>query len=577
MFLKKTSVLSEGHSMSPIPITQSLRILRSVARREAPCSERRPHQAPHSLSKSALATSCYSRKTAVPSLSGFAPEMEALRKAFLMRPGCPQFSTRATSMSHLGSGSSIHPPRVLGSRSKSQRGMEDWLLDRQDSDQSSEGRPLLGSKSDCQLSTQRKSTSQTLSPVCSWGGTDQRLPWYIAVIQEKDRSLLALGEEVQRFSKLETQVQKKDQEIQMLQREMEALQKQLKCIIRNKGLKTPERPSWRMQGEDSPAELGRALSLELGSDEEDQGPGPEPKGAGDGAAGGTGAVQQEGAEEEEEKELEEEDEEELPQEGGGSWGQAFSVTESLEDELLAQLEEYERTLLEFQDELEAIGIRFCLATGTIASLQRQLTFQESQMQKVNMENEALQKELRERKQQLQAMSDKFSRLREDKKHREVMGLIEKDNLSLRQCVSDLEWQLAKRDGAIAELIAKVSALQAQFGLEQEHVQWWRQLQEDVRGRNESMQQAELQARVALESTQARLERLRSKIMQAAFSVTGVEALAAEISDNDILEALQRIILERNDYYHQLKQTGAKVPPPQQVEIPPSKSKKTLSK
>ncbi|XP_021099048.1 coiled-coil domain-containing protein 27 [Heterocephalus glaber] len=442
MFLKKTSVLSEGHSMSPIPITQSLRILRSVARREAPCSERRPHQAPHSLSKSALATSCYSRKTnvpkAVPSLSGFAPEMEALRKAFLMRPGCPQFSTRATSMSHLGSGSSIHPPRVLGSRSKSQRGMEDWLLDRQDSDQSSEGRPLLGSKSDCQLSTQRKSTSQTLSPVCSWGGTDQRLPWYIAVIQEKDRSLLALGEEVQRFSKLETQVQKKDQEIQMLQREMEALQKQLKCIIRNKGLKTPERPSWRespleagpmlgrpsllktthtdqqdvlqpaqMQGEDSPAELGRALSLELGSDEEDQGPGPEPKGAGDGAAGGTGAVQQEGAEEEEEKELEEEDEEELPQEGGGSWGQAFSVTESLEDELLAQLEEYERTLLEFQDELEAIGIRFCLATGTIASLQRQLTFQESQMQKVNMENEALQKELRERKQQLQAMSDKL--------------------------------------------------------------------------------------------------------------------------------------------------------------------------
>lgn len=35
-----------------------------------------------------------------------------------------------------------------------------------------------------------------------------------------------------------------------------------------------------------------------------------------------------------------------------------------------------------------------------------------------------------------------------------------------------------------------------------------------------------------------LERLRSRIMQAAFSVTGVKTLSTEITDNDILEALQ---------------------------------------
>lgn len=40
------------------------------------------------------------------------------------------------------------------------------------------------------------------------------------------------------------------------------------------------------------------------------------------------------------------------------------------------------------------------------SLQRQIVFQESQLQKMNAENELLQKELRERNRQLQAMSDK---------------------------------------------------------------------------------------------------------------------------------------------------------------------------
>lgn len=37
-----------------------------------------------------------------------------------------------------------------------------------------------------------------------------------------------------------------------------------------------------------------------------------------------------------------------------------------------------------------------------------MEFQESQLLKINMENEMLQKELRERKKQLQAMSDKVT-------------------------------------------------------------------------------------------------------------------------------------------------------------------------
>lgn len=47
-----------------------------------------------------------------------------------------------------------------------------------------------------------------------------------------------------------------------------------------------------------------------------------------------------------------------------------------------------------------------LLLGAITSLQRQTDFQESQLRKVTTENELLEKELRERKKQIQDMTDK---------------------------------------------------------------------------------------------------------------------------------------------------------------------------
>lgn len=41
-------------------------------------------------------------QNASPQDSGFMSEMEELRRKFLTRPGCPQFSTRSTSMTHYG-------------------------------------------------------------------------------------------------------------------------------------------------------------------------------------------------------------------------------------------------------------------------------------------------------------------------------------------------------------------------------------------------------------------------------------------------------------------------------------------
>ncbi|XP_035880998.1 coiled-coil domain-containing protein 27 [Phyllostomus discolor] len=596
----------------------------------------------------------------------FSSEVEDLRRMFLRRPDCPQFCSRATSMSSYVRAAPEGPPRKRPASIVALPGVvclspEAWKMPK-DSPSSQKGLDstadeslLPVSKSACEFGYLRKqSMSPTRSPATSGLVLGQshlrkRVPWYISVIHEKvpptpalapqlralreglpcavcsswpgaavlggaggwgrgrggcvahglppfpaqDHCLSVLGAEVQRLSELEEQVRRKDEEILALQGEREALRKQLRDLRRSKVSEAPsgqamkERPSepltklserlsflqtcirdeeelrhWRQMQEEYVMEH-RTRDLEaLG--EEEQGREGEPE-----------RLPEEGAEKERvELELDEEQEAEGR---AGSRRRACFPEDDFEEELMAQLQEYEQVIQEFQFELEVARTRLSLATGACISLQRQVDHQEAQLQKASMENQLLQKELRERKQQLQAMTDKFSNLREEKKWEEVKGLGEKDNLALRQRVWELEQELASRDGALAELDARVGRLQAQAAQSQKQQQGWQQLQEATRDRMEAAQQAEQQTRVALESAQSRLERLRNKIIQAAFGALGTKSLTTEISDNDILEALQKLVLERAEYYSQLKQRGFKGPGPPQSELTSQgKSKKLAS-
>ncbi|XP_022454077.1 coiled-coil domain-containing protein 27 [Delphinapterus leucas] len=604
-------------SLVPNWIEKGLIVLRQVASRNEQTPEWKLRQKERSLSKSAQAINRYYRKMrdfnkdTSPQDSGFLSEMEELWHKFLTRPGCPQFSTRSTSMTHYGSATTLDLPEDRCISSETWKVTEDLLSGQEGLDMKVDGCRLPFSKSACEFNyLRKKSEAQVLSPAPSnpvLGQSYPRkwVPWYISVIHEKDRCLFAMGKEVQRLSELEVQVQKKDEEILALQEEREALRKQLKCLLKSKSqeaslsevmtewpaesapklqgrlntLRTffggKEEPENRQQMQGEHAMTDRGKDLEGGSYEEEEGLEREADPAAD--EGARASASRKGI-------LQEKAATVVAAEGavegeaaGGK--RAASMAHTFTGELTAQLEGHEELVREFQFQLEITRTRHSLATGAIMSLQRQVEIQESQLQSFKTENEALQKELRERKQQLRAMSDKFSNLREDKKHKEMMGLIEKDNLLLRQQVSELEKELVKRERTISELEAKVSQLQAQVNQSQDHLQRRKQLQEEMQNKNEMIQRAEQQARVALESAQSRLERLRNKIIQATFNTIGFKSLATEISDNDILEALQRIISERTDYYNQLKQKGIKVPPLQQSEIlsPTSKSKKITSK
>ncbi|NXC47381.1 CCD27 protein, partial [Penelope pileata] len=196
-------------------------------------------------------------------------------------------------------------------------------------------------------------------------------------------------------------------------------------------------------------------------------------------------------------------------------------------------------------------------TGAMCSLQRQLEIQESQLQRTKAEKERLQEELRGRENQLQAMSAKFCSLREEQKHEEMLATVEKENCNLRQVVTEQQSKLAEQNELIGALQGTVSQLQAEALTKQYHIHKQQRAHEELQSQAEMLQDTELQTRVALERVTSRFERFRSKIIQATFSTAGMKPPQAELTDEEVLEAMQKIIDERIHFHQILKQKGIK--------------------
>ncbi|XP_056651937.1 coiled-coil domain-containing protein 27 isoform X4 [Monodelphis domestica] len=574
--------------------------------------------------------------------AGYIPLMKELHRAFLMRAECPRFSNISTSTSQFGPGLATLSELPSGVYFRNTN-YENWRMT-DDTESSSDilktcktVNKLKHSKSAYEFESlrpkERSSSSESLteSPLIS------KMPWYATVIQDKDRTLLMMKDEINRLTTMEEACLKKDSELAFLKAEVKSLKKQLqhlnevrgtdvdsdvkipslsKAIVgapdRSRDLESSDHmaeetqicPETKMRKEESflscmtyeesepqdeitiiggkdqvcldtyeplPSYDAREASVS-GSVVKDE---EEVQKSMKEASRSLGRVRRAVLHPEEcysgiESKITEEDEKESEEDMEG----ADFLDRELEEELMARIEEYEQANQELLNELDIMRNEYSIVSGTILSLQRQVDFQQSQLQKITLEKEVLQKELRERKAQLQAMSDKFGSLREERKHEEMMGNIEKDNLDLRQHVSELEFELKKKEDVISEYDAKISQLEGQINAMENQTEKEKQSRDNLQNRYEEMQLSEQHYRVALESCQARLERLRNKIMQAAFSTTGIKSPSLEITDNDILEALQKIINDRLEFYQQLKQKGVKVPPlnPNEVATAPKTKK-----
>ncbi|KAM6312752.1 coiled-coil domain-containing protein 27 [Podargus strigoides] len=213
---------------------------------------------------------------------------------------------------------------------------------------------------------------------------------------------------------------------------------------------------------------------------------------------------------------------------------------------------------ELREELQTAKHEYNMATGTISSLQRQLEIQESQLRKHKAEKEMLQKHIRERADELKAMATKYYSLREQTQE-EMLVTIADENESLQQVVTEKESQLAEQNKLLSDLQGRVSQLQAEILTSRRHIQKQQQAQEAAQSQAETLEHKELQTRVALERLTSRFERFRSKIIQATFSAAGSKAPRAELTDEEVLEAMQKIISDRAECHQMLKQKGLKVP------------------
>ncbi|NXN03255.1 CCD27 protein, partial [Sylvia borin] len=196
-------------------------------------------------------------------------------------------------------------------------------------------------------------------------------------------------------------------------------------------------------------------------------------------------------------------------------------------------------------------------TGAISSLQRQMEIQESELRRIRSEKELLQKQLREREVQLQAVSDKFCSMTEEQRQEEIVVMMEEENRNLHQVVTEQESQLAEQGKLISELQGIINQLRAEVVNTRLHLLEQKQAQKDIQSQADALQHQALQTRVALEQITSKFERYRNKIIQATFSVEGSQDPVGELTDNEVLEAMQKIINERAEFQHMLKSKGSK--------------------
>ncbi|TRZ19575.1 hypothetical protein HGM15179_007574 [Zosterops borbonicus] len=181
-----------------------------------------------------------------------------------------------------------------------------------------------------------------------------------------------------------------------------------------------------------------------------------------------------------------------------------------------------------------------MAIGTISSLQRQMEIQESELRKIRSEKELLQKHLREREVQLQAVSDKFCTLTEEQRQEEIVVMMEEENRNLHQVVTEQESQLAEQGKLISELQGIINQLRAEVVNSRLQFLEQKQVQKEIQSQVEALQHKELQTRVALEQITCKFERYRNKIIQATFNVEGSQDPMGELTDNEVLEAMQSV-------------------------------------
>ncbi|XP_043531363.1 coiled-coil domain-containing protein 27-like [Chiloscyllium plagiosum] len=210
----------------------------------------------------------------------------------------------------------------------------------------------------------------------------------------------------------------------------------------------------------------------------------------------------------------------------------------VEDEKQEELERLNNRNEKLRVKLREVKVHYNMARGAIISINRKWSWAEAELRKKDAEMERVQKELKDRCNQLLDMSNKFSNLRERNNHTKIMTDLQKENISLRELVAELQSGQTVNNEEIVKLKTEINKLQLHITAEDVRKRHLQAEFDKATSQGEVMQRELQDLQIALKFTGTRLERFISKIVQAVYTAPGIVQPTTQITDEDTLEMFQ---------------------------------------
>ncbi|KAK3583390.1 hypothetical protein CHS0354_040353 [Potamilus streckersoni] len=226
--------------------------------------------------------------------------------------------------------------------------------------------------------------------------------------------------------------------------------------------------------------------------------------------------------------------------------------------LRLDLTEKMKEINNLRNELERVKKDKNITSGLVTQMQRDMSSKDSSISKLTREIEALKKEIRERDAQIASLSSKLSKGKDVSKPIDDKDAREKELISLRQKFKSAENKLQEQSELINNLREELDKMKASV-FEQKDVQRKLQLEiEKAKSEATDFQRAERVVRVDLEQATKKLERFRNRVLQVTFSTPGIKAPDTEISDDELLETMKKIMDERTELLRKVQDMKDKV-------------------
>ncbi|XP_059511575.1 coiled-coil domain-containing protein 27-like [Stegostoma tigrinum] len=211
-------------------------------------------------------------------------------------------------------------------------------------------------------------------------------------------------------------------------------------------------------------------------------------------------------------------------------------------------------------ELREVKVCYNMARGAVISINRKWSLAEAKLRNKEAEMERVQKELKDRCNQLNDMSNKFSNLREGNNHTKIMTGLQKENLSLHEQVAELQSGLRMKNEELVKLKTEINKLQLHITAEDARKRHLQAEYDEAISQGELMQRELQDLQIALKFTGTRLERFIGKIVQAVYTSPGIVQPTTQITDEDTLEMFRTILDDRLKFHRMLMESGIAVPP-----------------